>query len=873
MAFNRSFFKGKVNNYNNYSRIFVVMSNRLKSKKGQASGSGRMKPEKDTRVTARQIVKDERTHKITGAVFLLLAVFLFLAFTSYLFTWKEDQYMVFRGGWHVLMPSSDIKASNLLGNLGALVSHGFFFKGFGLASYLFCSFFFIVGVNLLFARPVFSISRNLRYVVAGLLYFSIALAYVTRGAAFPWGGSVGNMISDWLVRFLGSIGAAALLIVAGLAYFIWRFNPVFKVPKLPVKEKGNVPEPVEMDMSDSAEALAGKAGKGRKGAKLFIDEEFSHSKPNILKEEGGIVAIGPLEKEPEIEFTITEREAAGGVGPLNGVKVEEEDWEEEAVEEPLEEPAPLSRKQKKELELEVKTPQRGADEEAWGSALPENLPDYEPTLDLRDYKYPSLDLLEAHGSEKIVQDASELDANKNQIINTLKNYDISISKISATVGPTVTLYEIVPAAGVRISRIKNLEDDIALSLAALGIRIIAPIPGKGTIGIEVPNVKKTVVSMRTLLASDKFQNSNFNLPIAIGKKIDNENYIVDLSSMPHLLMAGATGQGKSVGLNAILVSLLYKKHPSQLKLVLVDPKKVELSIYRMIEKHFLAKLPGDDDEPIITDTKKVIHTLNALCIEMDRRYDLLKEANARNIKEYNEKFVKRRLNPQKGHEFLPFIVLVIDEFADLIMTAGKEVEMPIARLAQLARAVGIHLIIATQRPSVNIITGTIKANFPARIAFKVSSKIDSRTILDAGGADQLIGKGDMLISHNGEITRLQCAFVDTPEVERITEFIGNQRGYPEAYKLPEYVDEKEMEGKEFDLADRDPLFEEAARLIVVNQLGSTSLIQRKMKLGYNRAGRLMDQLEAAGVVGPGAGSKPRDVLIKTEMELNHYLNP
>ena len=852
------------------------MANRLKSKKGQASGSGKLKPEKDTRVTARQIVKDERTHKISGAVFLLLAIFLFLAFTSYLFTWKEDQNMVFRGGWHVLMPSADIKASNLLGNLGALVSHGFFFKGFGLSSYLFCSFFFIVGVNLLFARPVFSIARNLRYVVAGLLYFSIALAYVTRGAAFPWGGAVGNMISDWLVRFLGSIGTAAVLFVAGLAYFIWRFNPVFKVPKLPVREKGNVPEPEEVAMPD-------KEMKGKKGAKLFIDEEFSHSKPNILKEEGGIVAMGPVEHEPEVEFTITEREPAEGVAPWNGVKGEnggalegfddgaedgEEDWEE-----PAEEPAPPSKKPKKELELLVKTPPPGADEEAWGSALPENLPDYEPTLDLRDYKYPSLDLLEAHGSEKIVQDASELDANKNQIINTLKNYDITISKISATVGPTVTLYEIVPAAGVRISRIKNLEDDIALSLAALGIRIIAPIPGKGTIGIEVPNVKKTVVSMRTLLASDKFQNSNFNLPIAIGKKIDNENFIVDLSSMPHLLMAGATGQGKSVGLNAILVSLLYKKHPSQLKLVLVDPKKVELSIYRMIEKHFLAKLPGDDDEPIITDTKKVIHTLNALCIEMDRRYDLLKEANARNIKEYNEKFVKRRLNPQKGHEFLPFIVLVIDEFADLIMTAGKEVEMPIARLAQLARAVGIHLIIATQRPSVNIITGTIKANFPARIAFKVSSKIDSRTILDAGGADQLIGKGDMLISHNGEITRLQCAFVDTPEVERITEFIGNQRGYPEAYKLPEYVDEKEMEGKEFDLADRDPLFEEAARLIVVNQLGSTSLIQRKMKLGYNRAGRLMDQLEAAGVVGPGAGSKPRDVLIKTEMELNHYLNP
>jgi DNA segregation ATPase FtsK/SpoIIIE, S-DNA-T family len=496
---------------------------------------------------------------------------------------------------------------------------------------------------------------------------------------------------------------------------------------------------------------------------------------------------------------------------------------------------------------------------------------YDPILDLRDYKYPQLELLEAHGSEKIVQDPAELETNKNQIINTLKNYDISIQKISATVGPTVTLYEIIPAAGVRISRIKNLEDDIALSLAALGIRIIAPIPGKGTIGIEVPNARKTIVSMRTLLSSEKFQNNNFSLPIAIGKRIDNENFIVDLAAMPHLLMAGATGQGKSVGLNAILVSLLYKKHPSQLKFVLVDPKKVELSIYKTIEKHFLAKLPGEEDA-IITDTKKVVHTLNALCIEMDNRYDLLKEAGCRNIREYNEKFVARKLNPEKGHQFLPFIVLVVDEFADLIMTAGKEIEMPIARLAQLARAVGVHLIIATQRPSVNIITGTIKANFPARIAFKVSSKIDSRTILDAGGAEQLIGKGDMLISYNGELVRLQCAFVDTPEVDKIVDFIGEQRGYAQAFLLPEYVDEKEMEGKDFDMSNKDSLFEDAARLIVASQSGSTSLLQRRMKLGYNRAGRLMDQLEAAGVVGPNQGSKVRDVLIKTESELQQHLD-
>ena len=521
------------------------------------------------------------------------------------------------------------------------------------------------------------------------------------------------------------------------------------------------------------------------------------------------------------------------------------------------------------LELEIK---ESAEETKEPDALPTGSigTKYDATLDLKNYKYPSLSLLEQHGSEKIVHDPQELETNKNQIIATLKNYDISIQRIAATVGPTVTLYEIVPAPGVRISRIKNLEDDIALSLAALGIRIIAPIPGKGTIGIEVPNVRKSVVSMKTLLASDKFQSNAYSLPIAIGKKIDNENFIVDLANMPHLLMAGATGQGKSVGVNAILVSLLYKKHPSQLKLVLVDPKKVELSLYRVIEKHFLAKLPGEEDS-IITDTKKVVHTLNALCIEMDNRYDLLKEAGCRNIREYNEKFTDRKLNPLKGHQYLPFIVLVVDEFADLIMTAGKEIEMPIARLAQLARAIGIHLIIATQRPSVNIITGTIKANFPARIAFKVSSKIDSRTILDAGGAEQLIGKGDMLISYGGEITRLQCAFVDTPEVEKICEFIEKQPGYPEPFRLPEYVDEKELEGKDFDSNNRDPLFEEAARLIVTSQMGSTSLIQRRMKLGYNRAGRLMDQLESAGVVGANQGSKAREVLFKTEAELSQFL--
>jgi S-DNA-T family DNA segregation ATPase FtsK/SpoIIIE len=491
---------------------------------------------------------------------------------------------------------------------------------------------------------------------------------------------------------------------------------------------------------------------------------------------------------------------------------------------------------------------------------------------LSDYKYPGLELLEEHGSDKVKIDAEELERNKNQIISTLNNYQIEISKIKATVGPTVTLYEIVPAPGVRISKIKNLEDDIALSLAALGIRIIAPIPGKGTIGIEVPNANKEIVSMRSLLASDKFQNTTADLPICLGKSISNEIYVADLAKMPHLLMAGATGQGKSVGINAILVSLLYKKHPSQLKFILVDPKKVELSLYEALEKHFLAKLPGEEDA-IITDTKKVVTTLNALCVEMDDRYNLLKKASCRNLKEYNHKFLNRQLNPQNGHKFLPYIVLVVDEFADLIMTAGKEVEMPIARLAQLARAIGIHLILATQRPSVNIITGTIKANFPARIAFKTTSKIDSRTILDQGGSEQLIGRGDMLLSMGSDMIRLQCGFVDTPEVELVRDFIAKQQGYASAFELPEYIDPNSKEnGDEFYVdGERDDLFEDAARVIVQNQMGSTSLIQRRLKLGYNRAGRLMDQLQEAGIVGDNIGTKAREVKFKTESELEQYL--
>src|SRR5688572_12045084 len=852
--------------------IFVFMANKGKGnstknpvERTRKTKSENLKPEKEEKINLKDLARDERTWKIVGFIFLFISFFLCISFISYFFTWENDQSEIKRG---LSLFDDNANIHNLLGVLGAFVSHFFIYKGFGIASLLICTFFFVVGINLLFRRRVWSVWKNLRYVTIGMLVLSVCLAFVFSSSQFSFGGSVGKMIVDWMINFLGTIGTAAVLFVVAISYIIWQFNPAFNMPRRKLSaEESNTGNGVAEEMSSP---VAGKT----------INEVYAENgKGNNLKTMGEPIILTPVNTgTPPSEFKLIEKDEM--IEQPGGEILQERILPVSSLESmqtilPKEEIRPARRTVKEnneaDIALEIKEfPKEDSIEDEKEKGY-ENLPPYEPTLDLRDYRYPLLDLLETHGSEKIVQDANELENNKNQIIATLRNYDIEIQKIMATVGPTVTLYEIVPAAGIRISRIKNLEDDIALSLAALGIRIIAPIPGKGTIGIEVPNVRKSIVSMRTLLGSEKFVNSTFSLPIAIGKKIDNEHLIVDLASMPHLLMAGATGQGKSVGINAILVSLLYKKHPSQLKLVLVDPKKVELSIYRHIEKHFLAKLPGEEDA-IITDTKKVVHTLNALCIEMDNRYDLLKEAGARNIKEYNEKFVKRKLNPLKGHQFLPFIVLVIDEFADLIMTAGKEIEMPIARLAQLARAVGIHLIIATQRPSVNIITGTIKANFPARIAFKVSSKIDSRTILDAGGAEQLIGKGDMLISYNGEIVRLQCAFVDTPEIERIVEFIGTQRGYSQAFQLPEYTDEKDIEkGGDLDAGDRDPLFADAARLIVQNQVGSTSLIQRRMKLGYNRAGRLMDQLEAAGVVGPNQGSKAREVLIKTEADLVDYL--
>lgn len=827
------------------------MANKIKSNK-KTSTTETLPVENTEPLLVKDIIKDERTSKITGVFLLMIALFFLIAFTSYLFTWQEDQDKVFQFGLSILAPNNLI-IENLLGSFGAFISHFFIFKGFGLASFLFCYFLFVLGTNLFTGRKVFSIKRNAKYLVVGLLLFSLSLSFITKNifstSSFSFGGYVGNVLSDWASTFLGRLGALIFIIVVFFAYFIWRFNPVFAMPKMGKKQEEiiDAPEPIQVvDPNISPEEDPIQIP--------IVGKNKMKGKPEKL-------VITPLPQELDNELIIIQKNP----------DTEEDNFETFPKTSSIEETNAILSPAANDLSLVINNPSPQEPQRALSAQEKvAQLPPYDPILDLREYKYPGIDLLDQHGNDKIVTDAAELEANKNQIINTLKNYDIGIQRIFATVGPTVTLYEIVPAAGVRISRIKNLEDDIALSLSALGIRIIAPIPGKGTIGIEVPNVKKSIVSMRTLLANEKFQNSTFALPIALGKKIDNEHFIVDLAAMPHLLMAGATGQGKSVGINAILVSLLYKKHPSQLKFVLVDPKKVELSLYRVIEKHFLAKLPGEE-EAIITDTRKVVHTLNALCIEMDTRYDLLKEAQCRNIREYNEKFAARKLNPEKGHQYLPFIVLVIDEFADLIMTAGKEIEMPIGRLAQLARAVGIHLIIATQRPSVNIITGTIKANFPARIAFKVSSKIDSRTILDAGGAEQLIGRGDMLISNAGEISRLQCVFVDTPEVERVVEFIGNQRGYPQAFMLPEYVDEKDEDGKAIDVSERDPLFEDAARLIIQMQIGSTSLIQRRMKLGYNRAGRLMDQLEAAGIVGNNQGSKAREVLLKTEYELEQLL--
>ena len=798
-------------------------------------GSGKKNKKRNT--TAKSIWRSNRLPLIAGLSLIVLSLFLLIAFISHLFTWKADQSTLgsLSRPWSHLFDSS-VESANHLGRLGAIISHQFFYRWFGLSSFFILFFSLAAGFNLIFRKKLFRLSKIFRHLLFFLIWMPVALDFLFYRNAFPFGGGYGRIVNTWLNDFLGAAGTGILLFSILFAYIVITFNIDLA--------KWGVAIAQEKKRKNESKPGQNKAAEKELPHDIREREELEYGKEELM--EAVVPKTSAPKESKEESFEIVARE---------------EDTDDSAANETKKEG------NKKEDEITLDISERGQEKVVSGKKV--TAENYDPTLDLPRYKYPSLDLLEDYGNNKLSIDKQELERNKDQIISTLSNYNISISKIKATVGPTVTLYEIVPAPGVRISKIKNLEDDIALSLAALGIRIIAPIPGKGTIGIEVPNRKKEIVSMRSMLASEKFIKSKFELPIALGKTIANEHFIADLAKMPHLLMAGATGQGKSVGLNAILVSLLYKKHPSQIKFVLIDPKKVELSLFKRIENHFLATLP-DNEETIITDTSKVIATLNSLTKEMDMRYDLLKDGHVRNIKEYNDKFAARRLNPEKGHRFMPYIILIIDEFADLMMTAGKEVEQPIARLAQLARAVGIHLIVATQRPSVNIITGVIKANFPARIAFKVTSKVDSRTILDSSGADQLIGRGDMLLSLGGNLVRLQCAFIDTHEVEQVTEFIGEQNGYSDPYYLPEADDESTTFGG-FDASDRDEMFEEAARLVVSTQQGSTSMIQRKMRLGYNRAGRIMDQLEAAGIVGPSEGSKAREVLIHTEYELEQFL--
>jgi S-DNA-T family DNA segregation ATPase FtsK/SpoIIIE len=780
-------------------------------KKASKKKSKRNNPFKKISAFFNNLFSNEKLTKSVGLFILISSAFLLLAFSSFLFTWKIDQNII-NNHWN----DPNIQVENWLGKLGAYISHQFIFNGFGITSFLIVFIAFILGFRILFKTNLLPLGKTFRYSIFSIVWISISLSYLFPSTPIL-GGAFGFQTNLWLSSIIGNIGILLFLVLSVLIFLVLNFNISF-----------NIFKPKEEIIDDQ---------------ELEVNEDEN------------------IEEQPLNEVFNFDQEK------------KEEPTEEEVVELTTKITEPTSPKTDDGIEFSVE------EAEAKDETLSDEVVDskvsefgeFDPKLDLSSYQLPSIDLLKDFGDNQKKVTPEELEANKNRILETLENYNIKIASIKATIGPTVTLYEIIPEAGVRISKIKNLEDDIALSLAALGIRIIAPIPGKGTIGIEVPNQNPEIVSMKTVIASDKFQNAKMELPVVLGKTITNETYVFDLSKMPHLLMAGATGQGKSVGLNAVLTSLLYKKHPSQLKFVLVDPKKVELTLYNKIERHFLAKLP-DTDDAIITDNQKVINTLNSLCIEMDQRYELLKNAMVRNIVEYNSKFIARKLNPENGHKFLPYIVLVIDEFADLIMTAGKEVETPIARLAQLARAIGIHLIIATQRPSANIITGIIKANFPGRIAFRVTSGIDSRTILDSSGADQLIGKGDMLISQGNDLVRIQCAFVDTPEVEAICEFIGNQRGYPEIFTLPEYVGESASGGTgTFDGEDKDALFDDAARMLVQHQQGSASLLQRKMKIGYNRAGRLIDQMEEAGIIGPFEGSKARQVLISDLDTLEQFL--
>nr|WP_321356205.1 DNA translocase FtsK 4TM domain-containing protein [uncultured Draconibacterium sp.] len=787
----------------------------------------------------------EKLYFLFGLFVILVAAYLLISFVSFLFYGAADQ-SIMDSGWREFLFNTEVKARNKGMKLGAYLSEVIMNRGFGLASFGIVYLMAISGACIL-GRKTGNFLKSVWYSVVCIIWFSVALGLFLNktdaGSAIYWGGHYGFVLSNWMRSLIGIVGLVFLLFISGLAIVVVRFDGAFNMLKGMLRRKSNEAEQEDVDTNE--ETIPNEEVEGEESITKVIEDD-----DDVVK------AI--FESDDEDDLLIEQPE----VVIEDEIEVEEQEEESEDNIEVI----PV----KKEDDLNLTVAPKHEEEESDGKK-PEELEDYDPTLDLASFKFPTLELLEDHKFGNAEVKNEELVANKNKIVETLRHYKIEITKIRATIGPTITLYEIVPAPGVRISKIKNLEDDIALSLAALGIRIIAPIPGRGTIGIEVPNQNPETVSMHSIIRSKRFQESKAELPVALGKTISNETFMFDLVKMPHILVAGATGQGKSVGINVIITSLLYKKHPSQLKFVFIDPKKVELNIYSVLEKHYLAKLP-DAEEPVITDIQKVKNTLNSINVEMDARYDLLKAAQARNIKEYNKKFISRRLNPEKGHRFMPYIVVIIDEFADLIMTAGKEIELPIARIAQLARAVGIHMIIATQRPSTNIITGVIKANFPARIAFKVASMIDSRTILDSPGANQLIGRGDMLISQGSEMTRVQCAFVDTPEVENIVEFIGEQRGYPTAFLLPEYAGDEEPGPGEVDLRNRDELFDDAARVVVMNQMGSTSMIQRKFSIGYNRAGRLMDQLEAAGVVGPSEGSKARQVLLQDEYSLEQLLN-
>ena len=800
--------------------------------------------EKDPQLEIKILKTKKQYRMLFGFLLMLLSIAFLVSFISFFISGQNDQSAVDS------FTDRNEHVQNWLGKFGAYTADLFIYRGFGVASFLFVKLLFLTGAFLLLDLPITKIKNTWFWDLFAIIVLSMTFGFFSTTIP-ELGGTVGYEMNQFIQDYIGKTGTLLVIVFAVVIYLI------FKIKISPDAIKTFF----EKKHKDIKEDLSGLSNASDAGTAYNL-EEFA------VKEEMEEELEEPTLKPSQ--FEINKESLKPTIENASEINLEP------TIKAVTPTPIPSSELQIVETPEEVFVIEKAAVEdimeENLAAKLVADFGEFDPTLELSHYKFPTIDLLKEYASVGITINQEELEENKNRIVETLKNYKIEIAQIKATVGPSVTLYEIVPEAGIRISKIKSLEDDIALSLAALGIRIIAPIPGKGTIGIEVPNKNPTMVPMRSVIGSAKFQEAEMELPIALGKTISNETFVVDLAKMPHLLMAGATGQGKSVGLNAVLTSLLYKKHPAEVKFVLVDPKKVELTLFNKIERHYLAKLP-DDGDAIITDNTKVVHTLNSLCIEMDNRYSLLKDAMVRNIKEYNDKFKARKLNPENGHRFLPYIILVVDEFADLIMTAGKEVETPIARLAQLARAIGIHLIIATQRPSVNVITGLIKANFPARIAFRVTSKIDSRTILDTQGADQLIGRGDLLYTNGNDLVRVQCAFVDTPEVERIVDYIGSQKAYASAYLLPEYVGEEGSNvNLDIDISERDSMFREAAEIIVTAQQGSASLLQRKLKLGYNRAGRLIDQLEAAGIVGQFEGSKARSVNIPDLASLDQFFS-